>query len=245
MLPGPAWAILTDPVCGRSVELTSPHRAVHGGALFAFCSVGCQASFLELPSRYAVITPAAPVSLLQPSTPAVPAAPPRAPPRTAGWASAPMPLAPLPAAPKAAAPAAATAPPTANWAPLPEGMDLQGERGLFTWLLVRRERRYARNCAREMLKLHRDFSTRYPELKGHSLYRRVVARRLDGNDLVAEAALHHATQSFAIWPVERALSFRDVVHYLAVSQYVALHPGARWVHADIKRVVEELIPAQL
>ena len=100
-------------------------------------------------------------------------------------------------------------------------------------------------AGREMLRLHRDFSSRYPELKGHSLYRRVVARRLDGNDLVAEAVLHHATQSFAIWPVERELNFRDVVHYLAVSQYVALHPGTRWVHADIKRLVEELIPAQL
>jgi hypothetical protein len=124
-------------------------------------------------------------------------------------------------------------------------MDLQGERGPFSWLQARRERRFARECAHDMLKLHHDFSSRYPELKGHSLYRRVVARRLDGNDLVAEAVLHHATQSFAIWPVERELNFRDVVHYLAVSQYVALHPGARWVHADIKRVVEDLIPAQL
>lgn len=290
MLPGPAWAILTDPVCGRSVELTSPHRAVHGGALFAFCSVGCHASFMELPSRYAVIMPSPPVRLLEPSTPAVPSAPPRPRPPSAGRASAPMPLSPLSAAaqqppeaghagaPMSSSPAATRlvgaepagerqapvapagrVPPAASpvdataasplvsptWAPLPEGMDLQGERGPFTWLLARRERRYARDCAREMLKLHREFNTRYPELKGHSLYRRVVARRLDGNDLVAEAVLHHATQSFAIWPVERELNFRDVVHYLAVSQYVAMHPGARWVHADIKRVVDELIPAQL
>lgn len=284
MLPGPAWAILTDPVCGRSVELTSPHRAVHGGALFAFCSVSCQSNFMELPSRYAVIMPSVPVSLLEPSTPAVTPAPPRPRPASAGRASAPMPLAAVPAAmqPTSARPAASSADPTAaslrpqpvrqaaepqpgtssrpaplaagdasrphasaSWAPLPEGMDLQGERGPFTWLLARRERRYARDCAREMLKLHHDFSSRFPELKGHSLYRRVVARRLDGNDLVAEAVLHHATQSFAIWPVERELNFRDVVHYLAVSQYVALHPGARWVHADIKRLVEDLIPPQL
>jgi hypothetical protein len=123
-------------------------------------------------------------------------------------------------------------------------MDLHGERGAFTWLLARRERRFARACAREMLEVHDDLRTRFPELKGHSLYRRVVARRLDGNDLVADAVLHHATQSFAIWPVERALNFRDVVHYLAVSQYVALNPAARWVHADIKRVVDDIVPAQ-
>jgi YHS domain-containing protein len=255
MLPGPTWAILTDPVCGRAVEFSSPHRTVYGGALFAFCSVGCQAHFLELPSRYAVIMAQAPLSLLEPRSPVVAAASAQPTARPAHPASAPLPLASVPSpAAKPAAPAPASAAPepdpaaaavTTNWAPLPDGMDMQGERGAFTWLQARRERRFARECAREMLEFHRDLSTRYPELKGHSLYRRVVARRLEGNDLVAEAVLHHATQSFAIWPVERPLNFRDVVHYLAVSQYVALNPSARWVHADIRRVVDGLVPAQL
>jgi hypothetical protein len=70
------------------------------------------------------------------------------------------------------APAAALR--TTNWAPLPDGMDLRGERGMFSWLLARRERRYARACAREMPEVHRDLSTRHPELKDRSLYRRVV-----------------------------------------------------------------------
>jgi hypothetical protein len=91
----------------------------------------------------------------------------------------------------------------------------------------------------------RALSTRYPELKGKSLYRRVVAARLHDDDLAAEAVLQHAEQSFAIWPVERALNFRDVVHYLAVSQFMALHGDAHWVYADMKRIVDAIIPHQL
>ena len=95
-----------------------------------------------------------------------------------------------------------------------------------------------------MLALHRKLSTSYPELKGPSLYRRVVAARI-GDDLAAEAVLQHAQQSFAIWPVERALTFRDVVHYLAVSEFTAKHVGARWVVADMKHIVDAMIPQHL
>lgn len=296
MLPGPAWAILTDPVCGRSVEYDSPHRIVHGGALFAFCSLNCQAHFLELPSRYAIIAPSAPRATDAHATPEgvaeavkdVAAAPgpaqqPVSGARQPATDHPPHPTAPRPTVPpprtavanalpqsredaaasggaamakaqdaadrrplaSTAASGASISVATTRWAPLPEGMPLAGERGPFTWMHAWRERRYARECARDMLTHHRAVSTQYPELKGASLYRRIVAARLGGDTLAAQAVLEHATQSFAIWPVERPLNFRDVVHYLAVSQYVATHPGTRWVHADIKRVVETLVPSTM
>jgi YHS domain-containing protein len=100
MLPSPDWAILTDPVCGRSVEATSPFRVVHGGALFAFCSPACRAHFVELPSRYAVIA-----SAIQPR-------------RADAAVSAPMPLMPDPPASVIAAPLAEVqAPPVRAAAP--------------------------------------------------------------------------------------------------------------------------------
>jgi len=220
MLPGTDWATLTDPVCGRSVETTSPHRVVHGGALFAFCSQACRAQFVNLPSRYAIIASAAPL-------------------RPTGERVDP-PVAATPAAPAVSATAA-----PATWVPLPDPQSLSAGPGPFSWLLAWRERRFAARCARELLKLHQGLSTRYPELKGKSLYRRVVAARLHDDDLAAEAVLQHAEQSFAIWPVERALNFRDVVHYLAVSQFMALHGDAHWVYADMKRIVDAIIPHQL
>jgi YHS domain-containing protein len=234
LLSNADWALLTDPVCGRTVEADSPHRVIHGGALFAFCSAACRAQFVELPSRYAIIASAlahaeprvkAPMAAAAPSTaPLPPAAPP-----------APQAIAPQPAASEHGSMALA---------PLPDTAELAGAQGPFSWLLAWRERRFANACARDMLRLRSEFASRYPELKGPSLYRRVAAARV-GDDLAAEAVLQHAKQSFAIWPVERELTFRDVVHYLAVQEFVAAHPDARWVVADMKRVVDAVIPAHL
>jgi hypothetical protein len=128
--------------------------------------------------------------------------------------------------------------------PLPDIQELATAAGPFTWLLAWRERRFAATCAREMVRLHRELSIRFPELKGLGLYHRVVAART-GNATAADAVLERAEQSFAIWPVERALTFRDVVHYLAVSEFIATHSHARWVYADMKRIVDAQIPSHL
>jgi Cu+-exporting ATPase len=41
-----------DPVCGMTVEASSPHRAEHAGQHFGFCSAGCRTKFLKEPTRY-------------------------------------------------------------------------------------------------------------------------------------------------------------------------------------------------
>lgn len=45
-------AASVDPVCGMTVEASSPHRAEHAGQHFGFCSAGCRANFLKQPTRY-------------------------------------------------------------------------------------------------------------------------------------------------------------------------------------------------
>src|SRR5258708_3572371 len=45
---------LKDPVCGRLVGAASPHRHVHGGAVFCFCGPQCRGLFIEDPTRYVV-----------------------------------------------------------------------------------------------------------------------------------------------------------------------------------------------
>ena len=53
-----------------------------------------------------------------------------------------------------------------------------------------------------------------------------------GSDLnEAEAVLSWAEQSFASWPTERALTFSDVVHYMAVSEYL-VDTGAESAQAE-------------
>lgn len=117
--------------------------------------------------------------------------------------------------------------------------------GPFTFFLAWRERRYARSCCRELLTLHRRVRATQPELVGGDLYRKVVAARIGGDLSAADAVVRYAEQSYATWPVERTLTFRDVVHYLAVSEFSALGGSAGWVHVGIKEVVAATIPHDL
>ncbi len=41
-----------DPVCGMKVSADSPHRAMHAGREYGFCSAGCRAKFMADPARY-------------------------------------------------------------------------------------------------------------------------------------------------------------------------------------------------
>src|SRR5512141_2585116 len=55
---------LIDPICGVPVSASSPHRSVHGGAMFYFCSEACRARFVADPMRAIVITiPDAPAAV--------------------------------------------------------------------------------------------------------------------------------------------------------------------------------------
>ncbi|MDZ4318862.1 MAG: heavy metal translocating P-type ATPase, partial [Phenylobacterium sp.] len=46
-------ATVKDPVCGKSVDLTTTaHRASHGGQDYFFCSAGCRTKFIGDPMRY-------------------------------------------------------------------------------------------------------------------------------------------------------------------------------------------------
>ena len=112
-------------------------------------------------------------------------------------------------------------------------------------LLAWRERRFASGVCRDMLRRHAETASRHPGLLGPALYHRIVADRHGGSDLLADTILERAGQSFAEWPISRPLSFRDVVHYVAVLEFVAANRSAHWIHADLKRLVNETIPHAL
>lgn len=42
-----------DPVCGMTVDDESPHRSMHAGQTYLFCSPGCKTKFDQKPGRYA------------------------------------------------------------------------------------------------------------------------------------------------------------------------------------------------
>lgn len=118
-------------------------------------------------------------------------------------------------------------------------------RDIFSGLLPCRERRFARRIGRELLKLYRIVSARHPDLRGRGLYRTIVISHTRVDPESAEALLDQAEESFAAWPTQRALKFRDVVHFIAVSEFLATHDNSSWIHSDMGREVASEIPPNL
>ncbi len=117
--------------------------------------------------------------------------------------------------------------------------------GGLSWLLAWEERRNAAACCKDLMQVREALLQQQPELSGRALYGAVVAQHLGGDAAAAERVLQHAEESYAIWPVTRALSLRDVAHYLAVAELNAAHEGVPWVHAGTRRLVNATIPGDL
>jgi transposase len=122
-----------------------------------------------------------------------------------------------------------------------------GTRKLLAPLLVGwQEKHHAARTSRELLKLHQKVAAAHPGLQRRELYRHIVMARLGATPAAADEILARAAESFAAWPVQRALTFRDVVHYLAVSDYLESHHEAGgWTRENLGRVVSSLVPDNL
>jgi YHS domain-containing protein len=257
----------TDPVCGRQVGEGSLHSHVRAGMLFLFCSEACRNRFVAEPSRFALLSLAedlasmaatalpglgatVPAVETRPSRPAVPVA------RHTGLGERAHDEAKLAAVSRTAGLEAPTVAPSARSAHAVDsakiGEMLAGGRrarpsvlGFMGWLLAWRERRFTAQCCRELLELHANVTGGQPNLAGPNLYRTIVMNRTGVDLAAANAVLESAEQSFTAWPVSRELTFRDIVHYLVVSEFVATHAGSRWITIDMKRVVHASIPQRL
>jgi YHS domain-containing protein len=123
---------------------------------------------------------------------------------------------------------------------------LEQVRGLLaTPLALWRQSRHAAAVSRQLLKLHSFVAERHPDLKGRALYRQIVMVRSGADIVSADRMLNRAEQSFAQWPAQRDLRFADVVHYLAVEEFLAAHGETHWTHAHMGRVVAARIPSKL
>ncbi len=106
------------------------------------------------------------------------------------------------------------------------------------------ESRYVTQITRELLKLHWVVTACHPGLLRREIYRKIVMAHTGCNDQEAGSLLRRAEQSFAIWPTERELTFADVVHYLAVSEYLADDDRIA-TRIDMGRLIAGRIPAAL
>ncbi|TMH79878.1 MAG: YHS domain-containing protein [Betaproteobacteria bacterium] len=208
---------LTDPVCGMLVDADSPYRFAHGRSLFCLCSARCLDLFIADPKRFGVIAAANAASGLSSAA-------------HYGCEQISAPTQPV-----------ATRPPDKA----PRWLTGTAWRGLLAGLGPWRERRFARCVARELVELYRTVSARHPHLRGRDLYREIVIARKRIDPDSANALLDEAEESYATWPILRALTFCDVVHFIAVSEFLASHGDAAWIQADMRREVKSQIPRNL
>jgi transposase-like protein len=106
------------------------------------------------------------------------------------------------------------------------------------------ESRYVAHITRELLKLHWVVSACHPGLPRRNIYRKIVMAHTGCDDYEADLLLRRAEQSFATWPTERELTFADVVHYLAVSEYLTDDDKIA-TRINMGRLIAGRIPADL
>jgi len=127
---------------------------------------------------------------------------------------------------------------------------LQGEAGAEMWgtsrlFSAQSERRYAKQAAEELLELFRAVQREQPGLSGRALYEAVIKQRLGPGDERAAQIVRRAEESFADWPVERALRFRDVVHYLIFDEYIHVGAARAGTKINMGGVISHIIPEEI
>jgi YHS domain-containing protein len=107
------------------------------------------------------------------------------------------------------------------------------------------EEHLAAECCHELLQLLQGLLQHGPPLQGLALYRHVVVARTAAALDEADEVLRRVDQSYASWPVDRDITFRDVVRYLLAWELWHGADGQQLVQAELKRVVDAHIPHQL
>jgi len=108
-----------------------------------------------------------------------------------------------------------------------------------------REFRFAKKTGLLALNRFQRLRMEKPELTGHALYNTFVCERNAIEPSAAREILQRAEASFAAWPNDRDLVFRDVVQYLAISEYLALYPKRGGTTVNMVRIITKIIPGNL
>ncbi|HEX4647588.1 MAG TPA: hypothetical protein VH111_02080 [Steroidobacteraceae bacterium] len=108
------------------------------------------------------------------------------------------------------------------------------------------ERRYAKEASGQLLELFWREQREHPDLRGRPLYQAVIARRIGSNPAISAAEIvRRAEESFADWPVEREVTFRDVVHYQIFDEYTRHGEVLHGTRTNIGDAVARVVPEDL
>lgn len=111
--------------------------------------------------------------------------------------------------------------------------------------LAIKEKRFAKRVIKRLLKSHSAVTAEKPGLSGNALYREVLLHSRLVDPARADLILSQAEDSVDEWTAGagHGLGFRQVVHFVVVSQYKAA--GHLGTVVSIRDIVYSLIPADL
>jgi hypothetical protein len=119
----------------------------------------------------------------------------------------------------------------------------------FNFIGALRERKQIRRICAESLTLYRQVEIEMPHASNTDRYARVIERRSGADAAAALKFMRRAEESFAQWPIERPLNFRDIVQYMVVTDGFKTDiavAGVRSRAVDFAvDIVPQMIPADL
>jgi hypothetical protein len=119
----------------------------------------------------------------------------------------------------------------------------------FNFVTVLRERHQIRRICLDSLKLYRRIEREMPESSQRERYARVIEERSGADPNTVQAIMRRTEESFAAWPIERPLNFRDIVQYMAVTGGLKTDIAVTGVRSrfvdSVFDIVTDVIPANL
>jgi hypothetical protein len=111
----------------------------------------------------------------------------------------------------------------------------------LNFVATMRERRQIRRFCDESLKLYRQVEAQMPQASQTERYGRFIELRSGVTAAAVLTVMRRAEESFADWPTERPLNFRDVVQYLAVTDCLKIDIAVAGVRSRIVDFVIDIV----
>ena len=111
----------------------------------------------------------------------------------------------------------------------------------LNFIATMRERRQIRRFCDESLNLYRQIEAQMPQASQTERYARFIELRSGVPAASVPIVMRRAEESFADWPIERPLNFRDVVQYLAVTDCLKIDIAVAGVRSRIVDFVIEIV----
>jgi hypothetical protein len=111
----------------------------------------------------------------------------------------------------------------------------------LNFVATMRERRQIRRFCDESLMLYRQVEAQMPQASQTERYGRFIELRSGVAPGSVSTVLRRAAESFADWPNERPLNFRDVVQYLAVTDCLKIDIAVAGVRSRIVDFVIDIV----